>query len=101
MSEGLVFTPALVKLVVMLWVVKMVGLVSIVAVTDAWVLDAFTLQILLLVNSLQLGHQLCDEVLRRNNQEEELTITTTRTLTFHNAMSVEKVNVRIPLLFHK
>lgn len=67
LSEGLVLTPALVKVVLMVWVVKMVGLVSVVAVTDDWVLDAFTLQILLLVNAVQLGHQPCDEVLRRRS----------------------------------
>lgn len=102
MSEGLVLTPALVKLVVMVWVVEMVGLVSVVAVRDDWVLDAFTLQVLLLVNSVQLGHQLCDEVLRRSNHEEEITIPTTRILTFHNTVSTENVNARIPLiLLHK
>lgn len=101
LSEGLVLTLALVKLVVMVWVVEMVGLVSVVAVRDDRVLDAFTLQILLLVNSVQLGHQLCDEVLRRSNHEEEITIPTTRILTFHNTVSMENVNVRIPFLLHK
>ena len=94
-------TPALVKLVVMVWVVKMVGLVSVVAVTDDWVLDAFTLQILLLVNSVQFGHQLCNEVLRRSNREKEIGISTTRILTFHNTMSLENVAVKIPFMFHK
>lgn len=69
-SEGLVLTPAVVTLLVMVWVVKMVGLMSVVAVTDDRVLDAFTLEILLLVNSVQLGHQLRDEVLRSSNHEE-------------------------------
>lgn len=64
-SEGLVLTPAVVKLVVMVWVVEVVGLVPVVAVTDDGVLDAFALQILLLVNAVQLCHQLCDEALKR------------------------------------
>lgn len=51
-------------------VVKMVGLVSVVAVTDDRVLDAFALEILLLVNAVQLGHQLRDEDLKSSNHEE-------------------------------
>lgn len=49
----------------MVWVVKMVGLVAVVAVRDDRVLDAFALQILLLVDAAQLGHQLGDEALRK------------------------------------
>lgn len=79
-SEGLVLTTAVVTLLVMVWVVKMVGLVSVVAVTDDRVLDAFTLEILLLVNSVQLGHQLHDENLRSSNHEE---ITSTQQLYWH------------------
>lgn len=67
LSEGLVLTPALVELVVVVvGVVKVVGLMSVVAVRDDRVLDALTLQVLLLVNSIQPGHQLCDEVLRKS-----------------------------------
>lgn len=83
LSEGLVLTPAVVKLVLMVRVVKMVGLVSVVAVTDDRVLDAFALQILLLVNSVQLRDHLRDEVLRRSNQEE-VTVSPTPIPTFHN-----------------
>lgn len=50
------------------WVVKMVGLVSVVAVADDGVLHAFALQILLLVNAIQLGYQLRDEALRRRSR---------------------------------
>lgn len=91
LSEGLVLTPALAKLVLMVWVVKMVGLVSVVAVRDGRVLDAFALQILLLVNSVQLGHQLGDEVLRRSSHEEKITLSATRIPTFQNTVSVENV----------
>lgn len=47
-------------------VVKMVRLMAVVAVADDWMLDAFTLQLFLFVNSFQLCHQLSDEVLRRS-----------------------------------
>lgn len=52
----------------LVWVVKVVGLVSVVALADDWVLHAFALKILLLVNAVQLGHQLCDEALRRRRR---------------------------------
>lgn len=60
LSEGLVLTSDVVE-VVMVWVVKVVRLVAVVAVADDRVLDAFTLQLLLLLNSFQLSHQLSDE----------------------------------------
>lgn len=69
-SEGLVLTPAVGKLVVMVWVVEMVGLVAVVAVADDRVLDAFALQVLLLVNTVQPGDHLRDEVLRRGWREQ-------------------------------
>lgn len=50
----------------MVWVVKMVGLMTMVAVADDGMLNAFALQLLLLLNSLQLSHQLSDESLRRS-----------------------------------
>ncbi len=63
MSESLVLTSGVVHVVV--WVVKMVGLMAVVAVADDRMLDAFRLQLFLLVNPLQLRHQLPDEGLRR------------------------------------
>lgn len=66
MSEGLVLAPGVLQMLVMVWVVKMVGLMAVVAVADDRMLDAFTLQLFLLVNSLQLCHQLSDEGLRRS-----------------------------------
>lgn len=59
-SEGLVLASAVVE-VLWLWVVKVVGLVAVVAVADDRMLDAFALQLVLLVNSLQFRHQLSDE----------------------------------------
>lgn len=56
-----------VLLLVMVWVVEVVGLVAVVAVTDGWMLDAFPLQLVLLVKPLQLPHQLTDEGLRRRH----------------------------------
>lgn len=47
-------------------VVKMVRLMAVGAVADHWMLDAFTLQLFLFVNSFQLCHQLSDEALRRS-----------------------------------
>lgn len=66
LSEGLVLAASVVYRVVLvvLWVVEVVGLMAVVAVTDDRVLDAFALQLLLLVKSLQLSHQLFDEGLR-------------------------------------
>lgn len=64
-SEGLVLASAVVE-VLWLWVVKVVGLVAVVAVADDRMLDAFALQLVLLVNSLQFRHQLSDEGLRRS-----------------------------------
>lgn len=58
--------PGLVQMLVMVWVVKMVGLMTLVAVADDGMLNAFTLQLFLLLNSLQLFHQLSDESLRRS-----------------------------------
>lgn len=58
--------PGVVQMLVMVWVVKMVGLMTMVAVADDGMLNAFTLQLLLLLNSLQLSHQLSDESLRRS-----------------------------------
>lgn len=58
--------PGVVQMLVMVWVVKMVGLMTMVAVADDGMLNAFALQLLLLLNSLQLSHQLSDESLRRN-----------------------------------
>lgn len=62
-SEGLVLSPGVMQVV---RVVKVVGLVTMVAVADDGVLDAFTLQVLLLVDALQLSQQLLDESLRRS-----------------------------------
>lgn len=67
LSEGLVLASG-VHVVLLVWVVKVVGLVAVVAVADDRMLDAFSLQLLLLVNSLQLCHQLCDEGLRRRSR---------------------------------
>lgn len=53
-------------MLVMVWVVKMVGLMTMVAVADDGMLNAFALQLLLLLNSLQLSYQLSDESLRRS-----------------------------------
>lgn len=53
-------------MLVMVWVVKMVGLMTMVALADDGMLNAFALQLLLLLNSLQLSHQLSDESLRRS-----------------------------------
>lgn len=66
LSEGLVLAVGVVDrmVLVVLWVVEVVGLMAIVAVTDDRMLDAFTLQLFLLVKSLQLFHQLLDEGLR-------------------------------------
>lgn len=63
-SEGLVLSPAVMQMVLMVRVVEVVGLVPMVAVADDGVLDAFTLQVLLLVDALQLPQQLLDENLR-------------------------------------
>lgn len=65
-SEGLVLSPGVMQVVLMVRVVKVVGLVTMVAVADDGVLDAFTLQVLLLVDALQLSQQLLDESLRRS-----------------------------------
>ena len=62
LSEGLVLASSLV--VVLLCVVEVVGLVAVVAVTDDRMLDAFALQLVLLLNALQLSHQLLDERLQ-------------------------------------
>lgn len=64
--EGLVLAMSVLEGVVfvLLWVVEVVGLMTVVAVTDDWMLDAFALQLILLENSLQLFHQLSDEGLR-------------------------------------
>lgn len=59
--ECLVLALGVVPSVVMVRVVKMVGLVAVVTVADDWVLNAFTLQLFLFVNSLQLCQQLSDE----------------------------------------
>lgn len=67
LSEGLVLASG-VHVVLLVWVVKVIGLVAVVAVADDRMLDAFSLQLLLLVNSLQLCHQLCDEGLRRRSR---------------------------------
>lgn len=66
LSEGLVLAVSVVDRVVLvvLWVVEVVGLMAVVAVTDDRMLDAFALQLFLLVKSLQLSHQLFDEGLR-------------------------------------
>lgn len=66
LSEGLVLAMVVLKVVVMVRVVKMVGLMSIVAVTDDWMINPFTLQLFLLVNSFQLPQQLSDKGLRRS-----------------------------------
>lgn len=65
-SEGLVLSLGVMQVVLMVRVVKVVGLVTMVAVADDGVLDAFTLQVLLLVDALQLSQQLLDESLRRS-----------------------------------
>lgn len=80
-------TPAVVTLLVMVWVVKMVGLVSVVAVTDDRVLDAFTLEILLLVNSVQLGHQLYDEILRSSSPTQN----TMKGVTYHFMFAISHI----------
>lgn len=67
LSEGLVLASG-VHVVLLVWVVKVVGLVAVVAVADDRMLDAFSLQLLLLVNSLQLCHQLSDEGLGRRSR---------------------------------
>lgn len=68
-SEGLVLASGVVGV---LWFVKVVGLVAVVAVADDRMLDALALQLFLLVNSLQLRHQLSDEGLRRSRGHMEL-----------------------------
>lgn len=64
-SEGLVLSLGVMQVVLMVRVVKVVGLVTMVAVADDGVLNAFTLQVLLLVNTFQLYQQLLDESLGR------------------------------------
>lgn len=54
------------QVVLMVRVVEVVGLVTMVAVADDGVLDAFALQVLLLVDALQLPQQLLDERLGRS-----------------------------------
>ncbi len=70
LSEGLVLALGVVEvlLLVLVWVVKVIGLMAVVAVADDRMLDAFALQLVLLVNSLQLCHQLSDEGLRRSTE---------------------------------
>ena len=58
-SEGLVVASAL-----LVHVAELVGLVAVVAVGDDRVLDALALEVVLLLEALQLAHQLLDEVLR-------------------------------------
>lgn len=65
-SEGLVLSPGVMQVVLMVRVVEVVGLVAMVAVADDGVLDAFALQVLLLVDALQLPQQLLDEGLGRS-----------------------------------
>lgn len=65
-SEGLVLFPGVKQVVLMVWVVEVVGLVTMMAVADYGVFNAFTLQVLLLLNTLQLPQQLLDESLRRS-----------------------------------
>lgn len=67
-SEGLVLASGVVGV---LWVVEVVGLVARVAVADDRMLDALALQLVLLVNSLQLCHQLSGEGLRRSRSHME------------------------------
>lgn len=63
------------KVLVLVGVVEVVRLVAVVAVTDDGMFDAFALQLLLLVNPLQLWHQLSDEGLRRSARIKKLGIT--------------------------
>lgn len=65
-SEGLVLSLGVMQVVLMVWVVEVVGLMTMVAVADYGVFNAFTLQVLLLLNTLQLSQQLLDESLRRS-----------------------------------
>lgn len=51
-SEGLILLLVVVKVVVVLWVVEVIRLMAIVAMTDDRMLDAFALQLILPVNSL-------------------------------------------------
>lgn len=51
-SEGLILLLGVVKVVVLLWVVEVIRLMAIVAMTDDRMLDAFALQLILPVNSL-------------------------------------------------
>lgn len=65
---------------VVLRIVEVIGLVAVVAVSDDRMLDAFALQLVLLVDSLQLVHQLPDEGLRTrgdiSSRCNELSLTT-------------------------
>lgn len=63
-SKGLVMASGVVEVVPL--VVKVVGLMAMMAVADDWMFDAFTLKLLLLLNSLQFHHKLFDEDLRMN-----------------------------------
>jgi len=64
-SEGLVVAPARLLARLVLRGAEVVGLVAVVAVGDDRVFDSLALEVVLLVQTLQLAHQLLDEVLRR------------------------------------
>ena len=69
-SEPLVLVLALGGVEVLLWVVKVVRLMAMMAVADDRVFDAFSLQLFFLVDSLKLCHQLFDKGLRMNTEEQ-------------------------------
>lgn len=69
LSEGLIVASGVV--VVVMWVGEVVGLVAVVAVTDDRMLNAFALQLVLLLNPVQPLHQFLDEGLQRSTAATE------------------------------